>query len=232
MKQKIIYKFINIIIFILIILGLGIFFYPNVCHYLYQREVKKINKFYLERIDNYDNSDLEDLYNAIKAYNQELYESKQVKLVDAFSYEQVDFSLLEFGFNEEIIGYLDIPNINVVLPVYLGASKTNIDRGAAHLTQSSLPIGGNNTNSVIVAHRGMVTAEMFRHLDKLEIGDKIYFTNFYEELVYSVYDIKIIDPDDINAILIQSGKDLLTLMTCHPYGADTSRYLVFAKRLN
>ena len=104
-------------------------------------------------------------------------------------------------------------------------------KGAVHLTETSYPIGGVNTNSVIAAHRGYGKATLFRHIDKIGVGDKIHIRNFKEELTYEVYETKIINPDDVSELEIQEGQDIITLITCHPYRVNTQRYIVKAKRV-
>ena len=116
------------------------------------------------------------------------------------------------------------------MPVYLGANAANMARGGALLGQTSMPLGGENTNTVIAAHRGYYGAEMLRNVQQIQIGDKITLTTPWDTLVYRVCELKIIQPDDINAVLIQPGRDLLTLTTCHPYTQNTQRYLVIAER--
>ena len=103
--------------------------------------------------------------------------------------------------------------------------------GAANLSQTSLPIGGENTNSVIAGHRGYGGASYFRYIDKLQIGDTVTVTNLWEELTYRVSEIKIIYPNEVEEILIQPGRELLTLLTCHPYASGgKQRYLVICER--
>ena len=117
------------------------------------------------------------------------------------------------------------------MPLYLGATTQHLAAGAAHLSQTSLPIGGNNTNCVIAGHRGYNGATYFRYITDLQPGDKIFITNIWETLTYEVCEIKIIKPYEVNEIHIQEGRDLLTLLTCHPYGSGGKyRYLVFCQR--
>ena len=130
------------------------------------------------------------------------------------------------------MGYLSIPKLGIQLPVYLGASRENLRKGAVHLSQTSLPIGGINTNAVIAAHRGMASQEMFRHIERLEQGDLVLLSNFREELRYQVTEIEIIAPDEIQKVLIQPGRDLLTLVTCHPYPTTRQRYVVYCERVS
>jgi sortase A len=120
--------------------------------------------------------------------------------------------------------------MDIKLPIYLGASEENMKKGAVHLTETSLPIGGKNTNCVIAAHRGFSGAPMFREIEKLKKGDKIYITNFWYKMTYQVVDIEIINPDDVEKVLIQKGRDLVTLSTCHPYRYNYQRYIVYCER--
>jgi|GEM_PF-3528543 len=105
------------------------------------------------------------------------------------------------------------------------------ENGAVHLTQTSLPVGGINTNAVFAAHRGYRTATMFRDIEKLEIGDEISVTNFYNTLTYRVVEIAVILPTDIERILSQEGRDLVTLITCHPYPYNYHMYVVYCERV-
>ena len=171
------------------------------------------------------------LYRQMSDYNNTLYETGQANIVDPFSFEDVDFSLQTFGFRDEMIGFVTIPRMDVELPVFLGASYDNLNRGAGLIMQTSLPMGGRNTNAVIAAHRGLGTARMFRDIERLEVGDEIFVTNFYQTLRYAVVSTRIIRPTEIDAILIQSGRDMVTLFTCHPYRLNHQRYLVFAERM-
>ena len=220
---------------ILLIAGLTVILYPYVCQYLYKFHSRQVIRDYEQRMKAYDqpesDNDWEWLYELMVRYNMELYTSGQSGLTDAFSYQQVDFSLIRFGFDEEMIGYLSIPKMNIELPIYLGADRENLAKGAAHLAQTSLPVGGINTNTVIAAHRGMKTAAMFRDIEELEIGDEVTITNFCETLRYRVAEINIINPTNIEAILIQPGRDLVTLITCHPYRHNYQRYVVYCERV-
>lgn len=222
---------------LLLLAGLGVIFYPHAAQYYFEKRVKQVIVDYEDRLAEYAHApgevgggELDWLYQLMAEYNGNLYESGQSELVDAFSYQQVDFSLVSFGFDEEMIGYLSVPKMGIELPIYLGANKSNLAKGAAHLTQTSLPVGGVSTNAVFAAHRGMGTAAMFRNIEDLEIGDEVYIVNFREALTYKVVDTAVIDPTDVNAIKIQEGRDLITLITCHPYRHNYQRYVVYCER--
>jgi len=220
----------------LLLTGVGVVVYPHMQQALYRQYARGIISGFEERLEGYraesEDGSLRWLYEKIVAYNMSLYETGQADLIDPFSLSQIDFSLLQFGFEEEMIGYITIPRMDIELPIFLGASDANMNRGAAHLTKTSLPVGGLNTNAVIAAHRGMATAAMFRNIERLELGDEIFITNFYQTIRYEVVETRIILPTEVETVLIQSGRDLVTLITCHPYRHNFQRYVVFAERVN
>jgi len=164
-----------------------------------------------------------ELLAAMQAYNERIYNEGQSCLVDAQSYETPSFELSKYGISDEVIGVLTIPSINLEMPIYLGATYDHMASGAAHLSQTSLPIGGENTNCVIAGHRGWQGAPFFLNMDKVAVGDAVTVTNLWETLTYRVCEIRVIEPNDIDAVLIQPGRDMLTLITCHPY-ASGGRY--------
>ena len=166
------------------------------------------------------------LYEQIKSYNQEIFENHQMNLNDPWAYEQSGFDLSEYG----AAAVIEIPRMDVGLPVYLGATEENMARGAVQLGQTSMPVGGENTNCVIAAHRGYKGIPMFREIEKLRPGDQVMIHSFWETLTYEVSEIEIIDPSDIGKVLIRSGEDMVTLLTCHPYPQNTRRYAVFCTR--
>ncbi|MFV0362882.1 MAG: class C sortase [Suipraeoptans sp.] len=214
-------KNIGLIIGIIILIsGVFLIALPFIFQLWYDYEAAKSIEVFEEQYDDSTDPRLE-----------ELYESGQDKLKDPFAYEEAGFDLSPYGIEENMIGSVVIPKIDVTLPIYLGASEENMTKGATLLTYTSMPIGGDNTNAVIAAHRGYYKAEMFRHIDKIEVGDIFYIRNFREELVYRVIDIQIIIPSDIEKVLIQEGNDMVTLLTCHPYGQNTRRYIVYGERI-
>lgn len=173
-----------------------------------------------------------ELLGAMQSYNETLFEEDQAGLKDPWSYTQPSFSLKEYGLESEIFGVIYIPKLGLEMPLYLGATTQHLAAGAAHLSQTSLPIGGNNTNCVIAGHRGYNGATYFRYITDLQPGDKVIITNIWETLTYEVCEIKIIKPYEVNEIHIQEGRDLLTLLTCHPYASGGKyRYLVYCERV-
>lgn len=172
-----------------------------------------------------------ELYEAMREYNEMIYEEKQKGLSDPWAYEAAGIDLSVYGFEDGVVAVLSIPAIELEMPVYLGASYDNMAAGAAVLGQTSLPIGGENTNCVIAGHRGWNGAAYFLNIDKLQVGDEVQLINLWETLDYTVAEIRIIEPTDIKQVLIQEGRELLTLMSCHPYASGGRyRYLVFCER--
>ena len=172
-----------------------------------------------------------ELLNAMQSYNQQIWEEKQAGLCDPWSYEQPSFTLGDYGLEDEVFGVITIPSLQLEMPIYLGATYKHMADGAAHLSQTSLPIGGENTNCVIAGHRGWGGASYFRYITELEAGDEVIITNLWGELRYTVTETKIIDPNDVEEILIQQDRELLTLLTCHPYASGGKyRYVVYCER--
>lgn len=167
----------------------------------------------------------------LQGYNQRIYTERQAGLADALAYEEPAVLLRDCGVEGEIIGVLEIPTLELVMPVYLGASDSHLAAGAAVLGNTSVPIGGMSTNCVIAGHRGWYGADYFRHIDRLQVDDMVTITNLWETLTYAVVDMKIIQPDQVDKIKIQPGRDLLTLITCHPYASGgRQRLVVYCER--
>lgn len=172
-----------------------------------------------------------ELWEDMVRYNQSIAAQGQSGLSCAYDYQKVSFRLADYGLPDEIFGVLSIPAIDLEMPIYLGATEKHMADGAAHLSQTSLPIGGMDTNCVIAGHRGYGGASYFRYLDRLHVGDRVSITNLWETLTYRVCEIRVIDPSDVAEILIQPGRELLTLLTCHPYASGgRQRYVVYCER--
>lgn len=188
-----------------------------------------VQEFFAER--NEPEQQYPELLAALQAYNRQLYAEKQCNLTDLEACEIPAADLTAYGIEDEIIGVLEIPTMEMTMPVYLGASDAHLAAGAAVLGNTSAPIGGNSTNCVIAGHRGWRGADYFRHIDRLAVSDTVTLTNLWETLTYTVADIRIIQPHQIERIKIQSNRDLLTLLTCHPYASGgRQRFVVYCER--
>lgn len=166
-------------------------------------------------------------------YNKKIYEEEQENLTDAWSYTRSAFNLKDYGIEDGIVGVLEIPTMEVSFPVYLGATAENMSKGVAQLTETSMPIGGKNTNCVIAGHRGWNNGKFLKDIEVVQEGDPIILTNLWYRMEYVVSEIKLIYPNDIDEILIQPGRDMLTIVTCHPYGTGGRyyRYLLICDRV-
>ena len=227
------------------IAGIGVISYPSLEELVYENKVSKLKQEFLRDVetlpplyesgtpsasDESGNTPYDLLYEYLKSENKKLYETGQDGLTDAFSYQQPAVDLSPYGIKDNCIGFISLPSIDMELPIYLGANNESMQKGAVHLTQTSYPIGGNNTNCVIAAHRG-TSLVMFRNIHEIAIGDEIIITNFREVLKYRAAKIEIIDPTDVNKLLIQQDRDIITLITCNPLGYDYQRYALYCERV-
>lgn len=249
-------KWRNVLILLMLMLfiaGLGILLYPFIQGAMVDRQISMNAQAFLEDKDAQAQSHAiivpestegtepevalpdkyPELYAAMQDYNTRIWEEKQSGLCDPWSYEQPSFNLAEYGIGDEVFGVISIPVLQLEMPVFLGATSKHMADGAAHLSQTSLPVGGNNTNCVIAGHRGYNGASYFRYITDLQVGDTVTITNLWETITYTVTDTAIIEPNDVSKILIQENREMLTLLTCHPYASGgRQRYVVYCERNN
>lgn len=216
--------------------GLGIFLFPSISGYINEQSQTRVISNYEEAIEALTSEDRATAYDAARSYNESLAENQAV-LVDPFGesagtgldaepIEEVTF--LAVG---DVMGYVQIPKIGIKLPIYEGASEDVLQKGIGWLRGTSLPVGGESTNTVLTGHSGLPTAKLFTDLDELEVGDEFYIRNSTEILAYRVDEKKIIDPQDAQALDIVDGKDQATLLTCYPYMVNSHRLLVIGERI-
>ena len=233
-------KIVRMVSILLMVAGIIAFLYPDIANLRQKHDtenyIAEFEKLYNDyernqnKNDNKQDMPYKDLYNAILEYNERIYNDGQKEFKDAWCYTQtpVNIDCLE----NDLFGYIEIPTMNVKLPLFIGASDANMVRGAAIMGQTSIPIGRINTNSVIAGHRGYNGSPYFKYIENMQLGDYIYVTNPWETLTYQAVEISIINPYDSDAVKIQEGKDMVTLLTCHPYAsAGQYRYLVFCERV-
>ena len=228
-------------------LSIILFIYPIFTDKQYKNEVEKKEKEYIETINkindekevSYNNDtntsisyqNFNELYELLKVRNKEIYETEEYDFIYNTNYEYNDINLSNYGLSYNIFGYLELPSIGITLPIYFGATNSNMKLGAVHLTGTSYPIGGINTNSVIAAHRGYHRTKMFRDIDKIKIGDTLYIRYFMGTLTYKAVKTDVIHPKDINKLVIEENKDMITLISCHPYPFNYQRYVVYFERI-
>ena len=240
--------FVIVLMVIVFLLGLATFLYPHIRKAVVDTTLRNDAQEFIDRVtvelwekeeqpEEEDTIPTEPVYKelleAMQDYNQEIWNTKQAGLCDPWSYQQPSFTLGDYGLESEVFGAISIPKLDLELPLYLGATYEHLADGAALLSQTSIPIGGNNTNSVIAGHRGWYGASYFRYITDLEIGDEVILTNLWGSMTYAVADTKIIQPYEVEKVLIQPEKELITLLTCHPYASGgKQRYLVICERIN
>ena len=224
MKKKFLFPFLCFALLLLI--GIGLMLYPLISNWYGERVLYTVEVQYNEAIAKLEDESIREAFKAAQAYNESLY-SVQLdpeRAVDDYN------SLLNLSGNG-IMGYVEIPVIEVNLPIYHTVAESSLQKGAGHMPGTSLPIGGKSTHTVISAHSGMSGARMFTDLDKLQEGDLILLHVLGNTLAYAADTITVTDPADIEAIEIRQDEDLVTLVTCAPYGVNTHRLLVRGHRI-
>ena len=213
---------------VLAVVGLLALLWPVVSGHRLQGDMSETSQEFLEEAD----QPYPELLADLREYNERIYAERQAGLADAAACEEPAVELRDYGVEDEVIGVLEIPALELVMPVYLGASDSHLAAGATVLGNTSAPIGGMSTNCVVAGHRGWYGADYFRHIDRLQAGDTVTITSLWETLTYAVVDMKIIQPDQVDKIKIQPGRDLLTLITCHPYASGgRQRLVVYCERV-
>lgn len=227
MKKNRITTFIVVIIFLA---GLSLLLYPTVSDYLQTLAHRRVIAEYLNNIEEMDDTSYDELLDAALAYNAELADSYVSLLTLSEDKVQQYESLLDIT-GTGMMGYIQIPSIDVSLPIYHGASDEVLRVGIGHLEGSSLPVGGETAHTLLSGHRGLPSALLFTHLDKLQVGDTFTLRILRETYTYEVDKIDVIEPREINAVKMETGKDYCTLVTCTPYGVNSHRLLVRGHRI-
>lgn len=228
-------KTVNIFISISLIIVVAIFIYPSVSNYIYTEKADKIIESYNKAVNDMSKDEIEKRMEVAHKYNNAVIygEKYKYKIKDPYRENQ---KRDEFGNYSKmleingIIGYISIPEINVKLPVYSGGSQEIIEDGIGHIRESTLPVGGKNTHSILAGHRGTVKAKFFLELNKLKLGDKFFINNAGGKMAYEVDQIKVIEPDDFRDMQVERGQDYVTLITCTPYLTNTKRLIVRGHR--
>ena len=228
-KKKIL-KILNVFIFLI---GFSVCCYPFISSMIQSKGQKDIISTYESYIEDFDKMNIQEELKQVEEYNNVLFQSKGY-LIDGetasiLSQEHYE-DLLDIS-GSGMMGSIEIPKINVYLPIYHGVSDSVLSNSIGHLEGSSLPIGGNNTRTVLTGHRGLPNAKLFTRLDELEENDLIYLHVLNETLAYKVIEIDVIEPEDLSWIQIESDQDLVSLVTCTPYGINTHRLVVTGERV-
>lgn len=220
-----------IICFILVILlGAGAAAYPLIASINNERTQSLVQMEYEEKLQQLDTSEIDAALAAAREYNKTI-STVQIEDVDKIKADLPPYEDLLNLANNGIMGYIEIPTINIDLPIYHSTTGAAMEKGAGHMEGTSLPVGGVGTHAVISAHSGMAGAKLFTDLDKLKLGDVFFVTVCNEKLAYEVDNIAVVEPTDIDLIRIDTQQDYVTLLTCTPYGVNTHRLLVRGHRV-
>jgi len=223
----------QITLVLIFIAGLSIFLYPIISNAINSRHQTYSVNSYDEEAAKTSLQEKEEMKKEAQVYNESLQEGS-VKITDPFSGsdpQEMGVSYMDMLNLGETMGHLEIPKINVDLPIYHGTSDAVLQKGVGHIEQSSLPIGGVDTNTVLTGHRGLPTSKLFTDLDKMEVGDLFYIHTLGDTLAYKVNQINVVIPTDIKKLEVEKGKDIVTLVTCTPYMINSHRLLVTGERV-
>lgn len=207
---------------ILYVIGLAMLLLPISLRVIEGGKQKVSIATYIDEVEQVDESKAMRQWELAEEYNRTLYQEGRC---DMGTYD-TQLNLLGNG----VMGSIEIPKIDLKLPIYHGTGEEALAAGVGHLKKSSLPVGGENTHSVLTGHRGMPKAQLFTRLDELEVGDMFYLQVCQKNLSYRVCEIQVVEPEDSKVIAIQKDKDLVSLVTCTPYGLNTHRLVVTGRR--
>ncbi|WP_242280550.1 class C sortase [Bacillus cereus group sp. BfR-BA-01428] len=222
----------NIIFGCIFLVGLSIFLYPTVSNWLATRAHYSEVSTYDKKVKELQREEIKRKEKEAKEYNEKLQHERQT-VTDPFRSDKSGNSssyvdMLNVG---EVMGYVEIPKINVKLPIYHGTSEDVLSRGVGHIENSSLPVGGKGTHSILTGHRGVPSAVLFTDLDKLKEEDVFYIHSLDKVLAYKVDQIKVVLPEETDDLTVAENEDYVTLITCTPYGVNTHRLLVRGHRV-
>lgn len=219
---------IGILLVLMLFVGVCVLLYPSVSQYWNTKTQSRAVVNYQEILAAIKPEDYDKYFEQADRYNQEL-SALSAPLVNYGTLQEYE-QILNIAGNG-VMGYVSIPKLGVELPLHHGISAEVLNVACGHLEGTSLPVGGENTHSVLSAHRGLPHAKLFTELDKMEIGDTFTITVLNRTVTYQVDQIKVVRPDQVEDIQIVPGEDLCTLLTCTPYGINSHRLLVRGVRI-
>lgn len=222
-------KLTTILLILALFAGLSLLLYPTVSDYWNSLHASQAVADYAENVRNLEAEKYEQVLQDAKSYNQML-PYKQTTFALSEEEKEAYDALLDIS-GTGVMGYIEIPTVNISLPVYHGTEDAVLQIAVGHLEWSSLPVGGEDTHCVLSGHRGLPSAKLFTNLDKLVVGDKFVMRVLDEVLTYEVDQILIVEPTDVSTLMIEAEKDLCTLVTCTPYGINSHRLLVRGHRI-
>ena len=226
----------NLVIGIIFLAGLSLLLYPFVANQWNNYRQKQLISGYEQVVSDKEAAEGID-YDAERKKAEDYNESllpcvlpDSFALAESSGVDPVYMNTLNIA-GDEMMGSVEIPKINIKIPIYHTTEEDVLNKGAGHLEGSSLPVGGANTHAVISAHRGLPSASLFTDLDQMKVGDHFLLHVLDETLCYEVDKISVVKPEDTSALAVEDGQDLVTLLTCTPYGVNTERLLVRGHRV-
>lgn len=223
----------NKFIMALFILGLLVLSYPYVSQFinnkLQQNEVQQFN----HKKEELNTEEVIKHLKSADQYNESIFEGQDgfhdpfAEEIDEFEYENIENTLAD----EKLMATIEIPTMSLSIPIYLGTSEASLSRGVGQVEGTSLPVGGENTHTVLAGHRGMGTKEMFRNLNVLNDGDIFLIHTLKDTLKYKIYKTDVVLPHETEELEIFQDKDLASLITCHPYRQNTHRLVIYGERI-
>lgn len=218
----------NVLFGMIVLLGLAVIAYPTVSDWWNQRHQTQAIANYVDTVNSLSESNVQDILNEAHEFNKKLPRGVSVGLTEEQEAEY--YKILDIT-GTGIMGYIQIPKINVNLPIYHGVDENILEIAVGHVLGSSFPVGGEGTHAALSGHRGLPSANLFTDLDELTEGDTFTITILNKLLTYQIDQIRIVLPQDVSNLAIDEGNDYITLITCTPYGVNSHRMLVRGKRI-
>lgn len=209
--------------------GLSLLLYPTVSNYWNTLHASRAVATYVDAVQNMGEDKRREMLQKAIDYNKSLTSDNQRLTISSARRQEYE-SILDVDGNG-MIGYIEIPNVNITLPVYHGTNDDVLQIAVGHLNWTSLPVGGTSTHCVLSGHRGLPSAKLFTNLDQVKEGDTFVIRVLDEVLTYEVDQIRIVEPAAVDDLMIENGKDYCTLVTCTPYGVNSHRLLVRGHRV-
>ncbi len=219
----------SLILILTLLTGLSLLLYPTISDWWNSFHQSRAIASYVETVEELDDDAYAQLWEDAQAYNEAL--SQDNSRFQPGEEESVRYNELLNLSGTGIMGYVEIPSIDVALPIYHGTDEAVLQVAVGHIEGSSLPVGGPGTHTVLSGHRGLPSATLFTDLDQLDMGDVFLLHVLGETLTYQVDQIRIVEPDDVSLLALEEGEDLCTLVTCTPYGVNSHRLLVRGYRV-
>lgn len=219
----------TMILILILVVGLSLMLYPSFSNWWNEAHQSRAIAAYSQEVSKLDENRYDELWQQAWEYNRSLVGRENAYFLDDSQKAEYERLLDVSGMG--IMGYIEIPSLKVSLPIYHGTEESVLQVAVGHLEWTSLPVGGESTHCVLSGHRGLPSAKLFTDLDRLVVGDRFRLGVLDQVLTYEVDQILIVEPQDTEALLIEEGKDLCTLVTCTPYGINTHRLLVRGHRV-